>query len=257
VLPGSNLFIQTKRHGKIPGVISTIPPHLLILMDASKATDIEDLVIDVGMEADQIKDKIQPGDFAYYADEVFEMKENLLCGKAMDDRACFVCILRALELLADKQLNCDIVVAGTTKEEIGFHGAIMTGYRNPSDLAIAVDVCHAKTGDTQIADNVYDFGGGPVISFGSNSMPGVAKTLVQIAKDAGIPFQLSATPEYSGTNAWVYQHSGTGMRVAIILLPLKYMHTPVEMICMEDVENLSRLIAEFALRFHNTAEVIK
>jgi len=249
VLLDCDVTVITKKHGAIPGVIASIPPHLLKVMDGSKATPIEEMVIDVGFGFQQASETICPGDYVTLAGKAFEMPGNTICGKAMDDRACFACILYALDLLRDKPIPCDLIITGTMKEEIGFHGAAVIGSRKPVDLAIAIDVCHAKTKDTTIMDNVYAYNGGPVVAMGSNNHPATARRLMDTAKRNNIPCQPSAMPAFTGTNAWKLQVMGNGIRTANIALPLKYMHTAVEMISLDDARYVAQLISAFVMEF--------
>ena len=158
MLLGSELTVLTQ-DGPIPAVVSCIPPHLQKAGDNKKALPIEEMVLDLGMSGEKAKETVRVGDYAAFAGEAFQLKNDLLCGKSMDDRACFVCILLALEELKDKELDVDLIVLGSTKEEVGGHGARARAYLDAPDYAIAIDVCHARTGDNKPEDRVFDLGG--------------------------------------------------------------------------------------------------
>ena len=137
MLLGSELTVLTKE-GPIPAVVSCIPPHLQKAGDNKKALPIEEMVLDLGMSGEKARETVRVGDYAAFAGEAFQLKNDLLCGKSMDDRACFVCILLALEELKDKKLDVDLIVLGSTKEEVGGHGARARAYLDAPDYAIAI-----------------------------------------------------------------------------------------------------------------------
>lgn len=246
MLPGGTLNVMTKT-GNILGVVGAVPPHLQAPGDNTKSLPIENLYVDVGMPVEEVKKKVRIGDYMTFTSQAFDLLGDQICGKSFDDRACFCCLLHALELLKDKELNVDLIVIGTTKEEVGGHGASYRTYCDRPDLAVAIDVCHARTDDNLPGDRVNDLGGGPVITVGTNSVPRYARKLMEIARAKNIPYQVSAAPAATGTNAWSMQIIESGCPTIVASLPLKYMHSPVEVIKMSDVENVGRLLAELAL----------
>lgn len=248
MLLGSQLTVLTKE-GPIPAVVSCIPPHLQNPGDNKKSVPIEEMVLDLGMGGEQAKNTVRVGDYAAFSGEALPLKNDLLCGKSMDDRSCFVCILYALEMLEGEELDVDLVILGSTKEEVGGHGAQARAYVDKPDYAIAIDVCHAKTADSKPDDRVFDLGGGPVIGFGSNSIPRFARRLVEVARAKEIPHQVEAVPAHSGTNAWAIQTVESGVCTAVVSLPLKYMHSPVEVLKLSDVRQVARLLCEFVKSF--------
>ncbi len=248
MLLGSELTVLT-RSGPITAVVSCIPPHLQNPGDNKKSVPIEEMVLDLGMSGEQARQLVRVGDYAAFSGETFALQNDLICGRSMDDRACFVCILYALEQLGGAPLDVDLIILGSTKEEVGGHGAKARTYVDRPDYAIAIDVCHAKTGDSKPDDRVSDLGGGPVVAFGSNSIPLFARRLVEVARAKEIPHQLEAVPAHSGTNAWAIQTVESGVCTAVVSLPLKYMHSPVEVIKLSDVRQVGRLLCEFVKQF--------
>ncbi len=247
MLPGSTLKVLTKNHGIVTGVVGALPPHLQAPGDNTKSLPIEKLSVDVGMTGEQAKTIFRVGDYMAFDREAFDLLGDQMCGKSFDDRACFCCLLHALELLEGKELDVDLIIVGSTKEEVGGHGAGARTYREKPDLAVAIDVCHAKTDDASPNDNVHALGGGPVIGIGSNSLPRLGRRVIEIAKAKDIPYQISSVPAASGTNAWTMQIIEEGVATLVLSLPLKYMHSPVEVLKMSDVENTGKLLAELAM----------
>ena len=101
-------------------------------------------------------------------------------------------------------------------------------------------------------DRTHDFGGGPIIGFGGNSIPKFARKITEIARAKEIPYQIEAIPSHSGTNAWGMQTVEDGVLTLVISLPLRYMHSPVEMLTMSDVKNVGKLLCEFIKNFGGT-----
>lgn len=246
MLLGSELTVLTKK-GPILGIVAAIPPHLQKVGDNKKSVPIPEMVVDIGMTGEQAKKVVHVGDFMAFANDALELQGDALCGKAFDDRACLVCLLHTMELLRDKPLAVNIVLAASTKEETGFQGGIATAFRVKPDFGIAVDVTHARTGDAPQV--ICKLGDGPDITLGSNSNPKFARRMIEVARAKQIPHIVTATPAASGTNAWPMQMQGEGVTTLVVSLPLKYMHSPVEMLRMSDVKNVGKLIAAFIETF--------
>ncbi len=246
MLLGSELTVLTKK-GPILGIVAAIPPHLQKPGDDRKSVPIPEMVVDIGMTGPQAKKAVRVGDYMAFANDAMELQGDALCGKAFDDRACLVCLLHAMELLQGKQLQVNLVLSASTKEETGFEGAIANGFKVQPDFGIAVDVTHARTGDAPHV--ICKLGDGPDITLGSNSNPKFARRMIEVARAKQIPHIVTATPGASGTNAWPIQMQGKGVTTLVVSLPLKYMHSPVEMLRMSDVKNVGKLIAAFIETF--------
>lgn len=245
MMPGNEMVVITRNHGNLYGVCATMPPHLQS-GDKTKAMPLTDCVIDVGMDYDQVVKMIQPGDYVAFAGRVMDLGKDKLCGKAMDDRACLCCTVHALDLLKGKEIEHDLIVCASVKEEVGGHGAQRRTFVDQPDLAIAIDVTHAVTPDSKHILRIKKMNEGPVVSIGSNATPRLARRALQLAKEQGIKVQPTATPAGSGTNAWTMQVIDRGQASMVISLPEKYMHTPVEVLSMEDVRSTGALLAAIA-----------
>ena len=244
MLPGGELTVLTAK-GPIPGIVAAIPPHLQKAGDNKKSIPISEMVVDIGMTGEQAKKAVRVGDYMAFRGDTFELQGDQLCGRAMDDRACFCCLLHALELLEGKSLPVDLIICASTKEEMGGHGAQAVSYREMPDWAVAIDVCHARTGDApEVRPRLGD---GPVITIGSNSRPNLAKKAMEVARAKEIPYLTDAAPAHTGTNAWTMQMMQEGIATLVLSLPLKYMHSPVEVLRMQDVKNVGRLLAALTL----------
>ena len=246
MLLGSELTVLTKK-GPILGIVAAIPPHLQKDGDDKKSVPILEMVVDIGMTGEQAKKVVRVGDYMAFANDAMELQGDALCGKAFDDRACLVCLLHTMDLLQGKPLAVNVVVSASTKEETGFQGGISAGFKVQPDYAIAVDVTHARTGDAPQV--IVKLGDGPNVDMGSNSNPKFAKRVIEVARAKQIPHIVTSCPAGSGTNAWPIQMQGQGVTTLVVSLPLKYMHSPVEMLRMSDVKNVGKLLAAFIETF--------
>jgi len=248
MLVGSRLTVLSRSHGPMPGVVASMPPHIQT-GEQTGATPVSEMAIDVGMCAEEVKERVQVGDYAAFAGDAFDMQGDTVCGKSMDDRACFIALIYALELLKDKPLKIDLEVVGSVQEEVGCRGGLIRAYADRPDIAVAVDVTHAKTPDSKPGDRAFLLGGGPVIGIGAQSNPKLARRLLELARAKKIPHQIDAVPMGSGTNAQTMQTAAEGARTVVLSMPLRYMHTPVETLRMCDIKNLGALVKEFVLSF--------
>ncbi len=251
MLPAREVIIAS--HPPVRGVIMTMPPHILKEDEADKAIKVEDMLIDAGL--DEARAKMLIGKSAVYAEKPVMLKNNRLSCKAMDDRLGFLLIVRALELLSEwyYERKLEIVVLGSVQEEVGTRGATMAAHTLDADWFIAVDVTHGRTPDAP-SDRVFETGGGPAIGVGPNIARCVSDKLVSLAREKDIKYQLEVMEGNTGTNAWPAQVSRCGVSTGVLSIALKYMHTPVETIDLEDFELTARLLAEYAIALSGEVE---
>lgn len=226
------------------GVISVMPPHALSAGDMSKALGIDDLYIDIGMSDDEAKAAVPVGTPCVYADGAFLLGDGSICGKSLDDRSCAAIIIKTMEALSAKDLGVDIYCLFSVQEEIGLRGAVTGAFGAEVDYAIILDVTFGKTPD--VPDyKCLKMGGGPAIGVGPNTNRAFTKKIIDKAVEKGMDYQLEVLPGNSGTNAWAIQTSRVGVATALVSLPLKYMHSPVETMLISDGEKIVSLLSEF------------
>ena len=224
--------------------IMTLPP---LDREEDKAAELDDLVIDVGLSQEEAERLIPAGTPAVYRESCFPLGEGQVCGKALDDRGCFAILLRTLELLRDRELKVDVWVVGSSCEEVGGRGALTAAWEIRPDYAVAVDVTHGATPDEPLSGGrVLKVGGGPAIGVGPVMTRWMSDRMQALAKEGDIPFQLEVMADGTGTNGDEIQTVREGVATAVLSLPLKYMHTPVETASLEDMEQTARLLAAFA-----------
>lgn len=240
---GNNSFLLGKgvlilsQKGLIRGVVCTVPEHAAVSEWSGKDyLPLTELLIDIGMTREQAYSTVHVGDFIVWDNPAVELEEETICGKAIDDRSCFMAIAYAMELLKDKEIPVDLIVSGSTKEEFDGHGAKVRAYRDKPDLIIAFDVGGPE-----------NFGNGPIIPTGPVSRPFIAERFKDVARAKEISFVCRSSPGVSGTNAKHFQIVDTGFSTAFISMPSRYIHIPTEIVSIQDIKLTGKLIAEFIL----------
>lgn len=235
-------------HGRrdLPGVIGSRPPHVLTDSERMKAVPMNELFIDVGLSEEQVRELVAIGDTITLARQVINLKGGLLAGKAFDDRAAVVTVLEALRQLQSLAHAWDVYVVANVQEEEGafFAGATTTTFEIHPDIAIALDVNHADQPGVN-ETNVTPLRAGPGIARGPNIHPFVHERLVNTATAHEIPHSVTVYPGATGTDAWAMQIVAEGIPTGLLDLPLRYMHTSVETLCVDDLERAARLLAYF------------
>ena len=212
--------------------------------DEDKSVPLNELYVDVGLSQEEAERAVPVGTPMVYRAGCFPLGEDQMCGKSMDDRACFVTLLRAAELLRDKELDVELHILGSTREEVSGAGAVVGTWAVAPDFCVAVDVTHGKTPDGP-ADKTFELGGGPAIGVGPNMTRWMTERMIAKAREHSIPYQLEIMSGHTGTNGWEMQISREGVATSVLSLPLKYMHTPVETLSLADMEGVAQLLAAF------------
>jgi len=241
ILLSQEVIIHGKR--EVYGVIGTKPPHLQI-DNESKEIIIEKLYIDIGMTREQINGIIRVGDYITFKGKWIELQNNIVSSKSLDNRAGVTVLIEVMKELSEDSLDSQIIFNATTQEEVGLRGATINAYTVEPDLAIVVD---AGFGDMSglDKDETFILGKGPAIGIGPNMHPVLSKELINYAKQNNIPYQIDVEPGNTGTEAWTIQISKIGVPVLLISIPLRYMHTTVETISLDDVIASAKLISGF------------
>lgn len=233
-------------HGKekLFGVIGAKPPHLQVPSERSKAINMDDLTIDVGFDKDTVCKLVEVGDIITIRRKFEQLHGDIVTGKALDDKAGIVTMYECAKELENLKHEANIYFVSTVQEEIGTRGAIVSTYKINPDIGIAIDVGFGATPELSKEDTIV-LGEGPAITIGGNIHSGLREKLVEIAKEYNIPFQYEIAPGPTGTDAWSMQITRGGIPCLVISLPLRYMHTSVEVIDINDIKNTARLLARF------------
>jgi endoglucanase len=252
ILVGQRVEIAT-RDGIVAGVVGKKPIHLLKTdEDRKKVPELKQLHIDIGAaDGDEARGRVRIGDVAVISGEPVEYPNGRIVSRAMDNRlGCYVALETARLVAEAGGAPGDVYGVAVAQEEITFAGARTTAYSLRPDVAIAVDVTFATDapGTDEKELGRHKFGSGPVINRGSTMDPAVFELLHETAEAEGIPFTVSASARATGTDADAIHLSRAGVPTGVVSIPLRYMHSPVEMVQLDDVENTAKLLAAFARR---------
>ena len=239
MLPDREVMVLTD-----PPILGVVACHIQTREDMDKSQPIKELYLDVGLSQSEAQRLIPVGTPAVYRGGCAPLGEELLWGKAMDDRACFAVLLHTLELLKGEELDVDLYVLGSVQEETHSTGAITAAYGIVPDLCVAVDVTHGDSPDAG-KNETFKLGGGPVLGLGPNCTKWMEKRMEDKAKELDMNIQKEVMSGSSGTNGWPLQVSREGIATAVLSIPLRYMHTPIETVCRQDLEDAARLLCAF------------
>lgn len=249
MISGRRVTILTK-DGEVKGVTGKRAIHLMSPDDRKKVPEIHEIWIDIAVKSrDEALKVVRIGDVAVY-DQSFELiRGSIGVARAFDDKAGAYSVLEAVRRLKSaEKLRACVTAAATTQEEIGTRGAMTAAYSVKPHIAVAVDVGHAT--DSPDCDHrkygKFAQGDGPIICRGPNINPFVFERIVECAEAAKIPYQIEADARPTGTDARAIQVSRSGVATGLLSIPLRYMHTPSEMVDLQDVENTVQLLVAFA-----------
>ena len=247
ILLGQYLTVCTK-NGPITGVVSRKAPHLLTPEDRNKVPQFQDIWVDIGAKnREQAEENVRLGDVVTFALGMRTLCNDLVAAPGLDDKVGVWVVMEALRLLHNRPVQVEIFAVSTVQEEIGLRGATTSAYGIHPTVGIAVDVCHAtdtpgndkkQVGETKV-------GAGPALFRGPNINPRVHEQLEETARRLEIAVQVRGAPRATGTDANAMQLSRDGVATAVIGIPNRYMHSPVETVSLEDLDRAAQLLAEF------------
>jgi endoglucanase len=246
VLPGSRVTIHAVQDGKrhdITGVVGALPPHLLSAEDREKNYKLEDLFVDAGLPADEVRRLVPVGSLVSVSGKTVTLKGNRVASKVLDDRAAVAVLIRTAEILSAQKFNGTVVFCAAAQEEVGGFGAMTAAYGINPDWAVAFDLSFATHGK-EAADGLYPLDT-LTIAHGSHLHPLLTKKLEDAAKPLHIKTAKEFAADWTGTDADDIQTAHNGIPVALLGVPGLYMHTPVEVVSLDALEDAARLLAEF------------
>lgn len=240
MLPAYEVSVLGKK--EIKGIISTLPPHLQSSDDAEKAPKIEQISIDTGYSRDELEKLVSLGDRVTFKRNFTKLLNDFVSASCLDDRSGVCAILLALDEL--KKLPCKVTVMFSSQEEVGTRGAKIGPYKKNVDEAIVVDVSFGYTPNCDRED-CGELSKGAMIGFSPILDKTMSRILVDVAKRDSIPYQTEIMSGKTGTNADVISISESGVKTALISIPEKYMHQPVEVVDINDIEAVKELIVTY------------
>ena len=208
----------------------------------------KELKIETGYEYDILKKYVKIGDFVILHSKYTHLCNNVVSGASFDNRAGISSILLAVNNIDRDKLKYNIIILFSVQEELGLYGAYWAGKNILDDIAasVVIDVTHGETNDTKGRSDVFPLGCGAVICRGPNLHYTYTKQLIDLAERKEIPYRIEVASASSGTNAWALQTSSDGIPAMLVSIPLKYMHTNVETLMLDDIDAAAELLTNIA-----------
>jgi len=247
ILPGTPVLVHATGAGagrELPGVVVMPPGKSLPKGVADEVIPLQHLLVDTGLPPSQVEKLVWVGDLISFDTPPLELAGEALSGHSLDNRASVAALTVCLRDLGSRIHAWDVWAVATVQEEVGLIGAGTSASEIRPNLAVVVDVTFAK-GPGANGWQVFGLGKGPTLGWGANMHPFLYKEFKELADRLEIPSTIDLMPAHSGTDAFAVQAAGEGIPTMLLEIPLRYMHTPVEMIAIKDVQRLGRLLAEF------------
>lgn len=242
ILPGTPVVVHGRQD--LPGVVVLPPLKTLPEKARDEAIGLPHLLVDVGLLPSKVASLVRIGDLISFDTQPVELAGETLSGHSLDNRASVAALTVCLEELQAKSHTWDVWAVATAQEEETLGGAATSAFGLRPDLAIAVDVTFAK-GPSANGWETFPLGKGPTLGWGANLHPFLYKKFKELAEKLEIPVAMDVVPAHSGTDAYAIQVAREGIPTMLLGIPLRYMHTPVEVVAIKDVQRVGRLLAEF------------
>ena len=247
ILPGQMVTVHSTNADvprELPGMVVMPPAGLLPKDGKSGPLPQKYLLVDTGLLPDEVKQFVRVGDVISFATEPMELAGDCVSGHTLDNRASVAAVTVALEMLSRRKHLWDVMAVATSQEEVGGIGAMVDAVAIKPDFAIVIDVTFAKApGGAGIGN--FELGKVTPVTWGSCNHPALHSAMLATAEEYEISIAKDFAPTGSGTDAWDIQVAEAGVPVVELGIPLRYMHTPVEVVSLKDVRRAGRLIAEF------------
>ncbi len=242
ILPGQEVVVHGKRD--LRGYIGAKPPHLMSLDERKQIIPSEQLFIDCGLQVGEIKKQVTLGDYITLNNSYRRLKNDCRSVKSLDNRASVACGLLAMKALVAADHTLNIYFVATSQEEFSGLGARIHSYRLPITHAVVVDVTFGEQyGSCETESFALDKG--PAIGRGATIPEKLYNLFVRAAKDLEIPYQIEALVADTHTDAESIAFNKEGIPTGLVSIPVRYLHTPVEVVCLKDIDRATRLIIQF------------
>lgn len=251
VLPGTPIMVHaSKTNEELYGVIVMPPSTLLPEGEGSGVIELKYLLVDVGLTASEVSKRINIGDRVAFNTEPTDMSGGCVSGHTLDNRASVAALTICLEELQSKKHGWDVWALAAVQEETTFGGAYTSTFEIRPTIAIAVDMTFGK-GTGSSGYQTFDLGKGVTLGISPSIHPFLYKRFKEVAEKIEIPVHDDLMPEYSSTDADAMQLIAEGIPTMLVSIPQRYMHTPVELVAIKDIQRAGRLLAEFIASLEN------
>ena len=242
VLPGQLVSVHGRQD--LPGVIVQPPAHLLPAEAQEGPVPLKYLLVDTGLRPRQVNQQVRIGDMISFAQEPIQLQGDTLAGRSLDNRASVAALTLCLEDLQTRNHAWDVWAVATTQEEETLGGARTSAFQLRPQIAVAVDVTWGESPGAP--DHLtFPLDKGPTLGWGPNIHPGLHRSIKKTAEQIEVPFAVEVMPRHSGTDAFSIQVAAEGIPTMVVSIPLRYMHTPVEVVALKDIQRTARLLSEF------------
>jgi len=259
LLPGLKLDIYHNGE-KIRGVVGKKPIHAIKQDDDMHcAPKLEELWIDIGAKNQkEANKKVAIGDFITFDKGLEKLSSHLITTKGTDNKVGVFVVGEVLKALAGQKIDANLYAATTVQEELGFRGAITSAFNIDPQIGIAIDVCLATDhpGISKAKYGECGLGKGPTLAVGANINPRVLELLKKAAGKAGVTYQIEAIASNTKTDAKAIQTTKSGVATGLVSIPNRYMHTPVEVISLKDLEGAVKILTEFVKQINDKTNLI-
>jgi putative aminopeptidase FrvX len=245
VLPGQLVTVHGRQD--LPGVIVQPPAHLLPDEAIKGPIALKYLLVDTGLKPQRVNRLVRPGDLISFSQEPIELKTDILAGRSLDNRASVAAVTLCLEEIQKRTHAWDVWAVATVQEEETMSGARSSAFQLRPQLAIAVDVTWGRSPGTP-EHKTFPLDKGPTLGWGPNIHQGLYNSFKMLAEQLEIPYSTEVMPRHSGTDAFSLQVAAEGIPTMVLSIPLRYMHTPVEVVALQDIRRAARLMSEFIAR---------
>ncbi len=254
ILSGCEVII----HGRedVFGVIGAKPPHLMTDDERDKAPERKDMFIDTGYTKEELKSLISIGDTVTFCNETSFLMNDYISSKSLDDRCSVAILMDIFECLMGVDIPYDIYFVASTMEETNGSGASTVAYDINPDFAIVIDVTHGDTPDASSPETYKTGEGLCTLCMGPNIHPVLLKNIRNVLDEFEIKYELEIEGGNTGTNAWGIQTARDGIPCGLFSVPLRYMHTPNEVICIKDAKHTSYAINTFLKSIDKAGDVL-
>lgn len=243
ILLGCEVIIHGKE--EVFGVIGAKPPHLMTDDERDKAPERKDMFIDTGYTKEEAEALISLGDSVTFLNHTSFLMNDYVSSKSLDDRCCVAILMDIFESLKGVDIPYDIYFVASTMEETNGSGAVTVAYDINPDFAIVIDVTHGDTPDASSSETYKTGEGMCTLCMGPNIHPVLLKNIRKVLDEFEIKYELEIEGGNTGTNAWGIQVARDGIPCTLFSVPLRYMHTPNEVICIKDAKHTSYAINTF------------
>jgi endoglucanase len=258
LVPGQKVHVHGSK-GPVLGVVGKKAIHLMMPEERKKVLDFHQQWIDIGgADRKDAEKSVSVGDPVTFASSFERLNGNIAVARGFDDKMGSFVVMEALRLIPRSKLEAAVFAVSTVQEEVGLRGATTSAFSVDPEVAIAVDVTHAtdypdadkkRFGETKL-------GAGPVLHRGPNMNPIVTERLLAASRKARIKHQMIGVPGRSGTDAWAMQLVRGGVASSVVSVPLRYMHTPIEVLDLRDLQAAAKLLAAFCAGLVSAADFV-